>query len=130
MSDEGSAPPGQPEQDEQSGGRLAEVLAARRDKLERLRSRGIEPFALRFDPDTSLDQIRREFHGIEPGSSTGQRVVVAGRIVLIRRHGKLSFATIRDRTGDLQLFLPEDALGEGYALIDDLDLGDIVGAGG
>src|SRR6266542_1815680 len=130
MSDEGPASPGQPEQDEQGGGRLAEVLAARRDKLERLRARGIEPFALRFDPDTSLDQIRREFHGIEPGASTGERVAVAGRIVLLRRHGRLSFATIRDRTGDLQLFLSEDTLGDGYALIDDLDLGDIVGARG
>src|SRR5438876_368591 len=130
MSDEGSASPGQTEQDEQGGGRLAEVLAARRDKLERLRARGIDPFALRFDPDTSLEQIRREFHGIEPGASTGQRVGVAGRIVLLRRHGRLSFATIRDRTGDLQLFLSEDALGDGYPLIDDLDLGDIVGARG
>ena len=99
MSDEGAASAGQPEGDEQGGGRLAEVLAARRDKLERLRARGIEPFALRFDPDTSLEQIRREFHGIEPGASTGERVGVAGRIVLLRRHGKLSFATIRDRTG-------------------------------
>ncbi len=130
MSDEGAASPGQPEGDEQGGGRLAEVLAARRDKLERLRARGIEPFALRFDPDTSLDQIRREFHGIEPGASTGERVGVAGRIVLLRRHGKLSFATIRDRTGDLQLFLSQDALGDVFSLIDDLDLGDIVGARG
>src|SRR5438876_8642538 len=99
MSDEGSASPGQTEQDEQGGGRLAEVLAARRDKLERLRARGIEPFALRFDPDTSLEQIRREFHGIEPGASTGELVGVAGRVVLLRRDRRLRFATDRGRDG-------------------------------
>jgi lysyl-tRNA synthetase, class II len=122
---------GSPEEEEDPGGRLGEALSARREKVERLRARGLEPFGLRFDVDTSLEDIRREFEALEPGASTGRRVKVAGRVVLLRRHGKLSFATIRDRTADLQLFLSEDVLGpDGYALVDDLDLGDIVGAEG
>lgn len=60
----------------------------------------------------------------------GERVSVAGRIVLLRRHGKLTFATLRDATGDIQLFLSEDTLGDSYVLLDDLDLGDIIGAKG
>ena len=48
---------------------------------------------------------------------------VAGRIVLKRGHGKLSFFTVRDGTGDIQLFLSQDEMGESYQLIDDLDLG-------
>jgi lysyl-tRNA synthetase, class II len=121
---------GSPE-DEESGGRLGEALLARREKVERLQARGIEPFALRFDVDASLEDLRREFEALEAGASTGRRVKVAGRVVLLRRHGKLSFATIRDRTADLQLFLSEEVLGaDGYALVDDLDLGDIVGAEG
>jgi lysyl-tRNA synthetase class 2 len=121
-------PPG--EEDEGGSGRLHEALAARRQKLERLRARGVAPFAPGSEPDRSLAEIRAAFPALEPGAETGERVRVAGRIVLLRRHGKLSFATIRDRSDDLQLFLGEETLGPAYDLVEDLDLGDIVGAEG
>jgi lysyl-tRNA synthetase class 2 len=117
--------------DAEAHGRLEEALAARRAKLERLRERGVEPFALGYDPDRSLADVRATHEDLPPGSETGERVRVAGRVVLYRRHGKLSFATIRDRSGDLQLFLQQDAMAPGsFELLDDLDLGDIVGAEG
>jgi lysyl-tRNA synthetase class 2 len=120
-----------PDGPEEGAGRLEQALQARRAKLDRLRERGIEPFALSFQPDRSLREIRDAFAGLDPGAETDERVRVAGRVVLLRRHGKLSFATIRDRDTDLQLFLTEESLGEdGYALVEDLDLGDIVGAEG
>ncbi len=51
--------------------------------------------------------------------------------MLARRHGKLTFLVIRDRSGDLQLFCEEATLGsELYALLDEIDLGDIIGATG
>jgi lysyl-tRNA synthetase len=51
--------------------------------------------------------------------------------MLLRRQGKLSFATLQDRDGDLQLFVSDDALGEtGHAAFDDLDRGDWVGVEG
>ena len=50
--------------------------------------------------------------------------------MLARRHGKLTFLVIRDRGGDLQLFCEEATLGDGYGLLDEIDLGDIVGATG
>ena len=115
---------------EEAEGRLKEALAARRQKLERLRGRGIEPFALRFDPSTSLADIRRLHGEIGAGEETGSFVRVAGRIVLLREHAKLAFATIRDSASELQLFLTEEEMGEGYRLVEDLDLGDIVGAEG
>jgi lysyl-tRNA synthetase class 2 len=121
---EGHPPP------EDGSGRLHEALAARRQKLERLRGRGLEPFALRFEPDSSSAAVRESFADIEPGSETGTTVSVAGRIVLLRRHGGSSFATLRDASGDIQLYLTRDATGQEYALLDDLDLGDIVGARG
>ena len=53
------------------------------------------------------------------------------RVVLARRHGKLTFLVIRDQFGDLQLFCEEATLGaDRYAMLDDVDLGDIVGAHG
>jgi lysyl-tRNA synthetase class 2 len=115
---------------EEPGGRLGEALAARRQKLDRLRARGEEPFALRFDADSSLRAVRMAHGDIQPGAQTDQRVRVAGRIMLLRRQGRLTFATIRDATDDLQLFFSQDDLGERYAVLEDLDLGDIVGAEG
>jgi lysyl-tRNA synthetase class 2 len=108
-----------------------DVLAVRREKLERLRARGIDPFALRFDPDASVADLRERFGGLEPGARAGHTVRVAGRLVGLRRHGKLAFGVLRDGTGDIQLFLTEEHLGEeGFGGLDDLDLGDWVGAEG
>jgi lysyl-tRNA synthetase, class II len=116
--------------DGDEGGRLSEVLKSRRDKLDRLRASGVEPFALGFDPDRSLADVRETFGTLEPGAVTDVSVRVAGRIMLLRRQGKLAFATVRDRTGDLQLFLSQDRMGDDFALVDLLDLGDFVGAEG
>src|SRR5262245_55505256 len=120
----------EPQDDEEESGRLSEVLRSRRDKLERLRASGVEPFALGFDPDRSLAEVREAFGELQPGATTDVGVRVAGRVMLLRRQGKLAFATIRDRTGDLQLFLSQDRLGDAFDAVDLLDLGDIVGAEG
>jgi lysyl-tRNA synthetase class 2 len=106
-----------------------DVLAARREKLDRLRAGGVEPFALRFDRDATAAEVTERWGGIEAGASTGQTVRVAGRLVGLRRMGKLWFAVLRDGSGDLQLFLAEDTLKD-WDLLEDLDLGDWVGAEG
>jgi lysyl-tRNA synthetase, class II len=106
-----------------------DVVAARRHKLERLRSRGIEPFALRFDPDATAAEVAQRWGSIEAGASAGESVRVAGRLVGLRRLGKLWFGVLRDWTGDVQLFLAEDTL-EQWDMLEDLDLGDWLGAEG
>jgi lysyl-tRNA synthetase class 2 len=119
--------------DETGSSREAEVLAARRQSLERLKAAGIAPFALRFVPDAHAADLHSEFPEGTPaaGEDSGRRATVAGRVVLARRHGKLSFLVIRDRTGDLQLMCGNELLGEaGVALLNEMDLGDIVGASG
>ena len=116
---------------EETRGRLAEAVRARRDKLERLRERGIDPFALSFEPTAHAADLHDRFASLDPGGSSGLHVRVAGRMALLRRHGKVSFATLRDETGDVQLFLADDTLdAESRALLDDLDLGDVVGGAG
>lgn len=108
-----------------------DVQAVRREKLARLRARGVEPFALRFDRGALVSEVREKFGNTEPGESTGEIVKVAGRLVALRRHGQLSFGVLRDSSGDLQLMLSEDVLGEDeYTYLDDLDIGDWVGAEG
>ncbi|MBI3648031.1 MAG: lysine--tRNA ligase [Actinobacteria bacterium] len=113
--------------------REAEVLRARRESMERLRASGIEPFALRFAPDTTAADLHAEFPEgtLANDEASGRRATAAGRVVLARRHGKLTFLVIRDRTGDLQLFCEEATLGpQAYAMMEEVDLGDIVGASG
>jgi len=118
--------------DEDDGSREAEILRARRESLERLRATGIEPFALRFEPDAHAAELHAEFDGrLEPGEASGRDAIVAGRIVLARRMGKLTFLVLRDATGDLQLFVEDASMDErSRTLLSDIDLGDIVGAEG
>jgi lysyl-tRNA synthetase, class II len=111
-------------------GRLKEALRARRDALESLRARGVEPFALGYEPSAHAKDLQDRYADLAPASTTEDRVAVAGRVVLLRRHGKLSFGTLRDGTGDIQLMFSEEAMGPNYGLVRDLDLGDIVGADG
>jgi lysyl-tRNA synthetase class 2 len=111
-------------------GRLQEVLQARRESLERLRAEGIEPFALQHEKDADAAEIRKRFGDLAPGDETDHRVTVAGRAVLLRRHGKLTFITLRDATGDIQLFISDADIESSPSLLELLDLGDIVGATG
>jgi lysyl-tRNA synthetase, class II len=115
---------------EEPRGRLEEALRARREALESLRARGVEPFALGFEPTAHAAELHERYADLAAGSATDDRVSVAGRIVLLRRHGMLSLVTLRDATGDIQLMFSEEAMGPNYGLVRDLDLGDIVGAQG
>jgi lysyl-tRNA synthetase, class II len=108
-----------------------DVLVARREKLNRLRAAGIEPFALRFDRDATAAELIEAFGSLGAGDASGRTVRVAGRLMGLRRHGKLTFGVLRDGSAELQLFLSEETLGtDAYAALDDFDLGDWVGAEG
>ena len=112
-------------------GREDEVLAARRQSLDRLRAKGLDPFALGFDPSAHAADLHRRFAGLGPDEVTDEVVSVAGRVVLRRSFGKLVFLVVRDGTGDIQLFCSGEFLEAGAAeVLDEVDLGDIVGAGG
>jgi lysyl-tRNA synthetase class 2 len=114
---------------EEVPGPAEDVLAARRQKLERLRDRGAEPYALRFERDATAAEVQEKFGSLAPEDSSGQVVRVAGRLMALRRMGKVTFGVLRDVSGDLQLFLSEETL-QGYEALEDLDLGDWVGAEG
>ena len=100
-------------------------------KLDSLRASGVEPYPVRFDTTATAGGIQAEFAGLEPGASTDRRVRVAGRILLLRRQGKLSFATLADRDGSIQLFVSQKTVGEeAHDAFDRLDRGDWVGVEG
>jgi lysyl-tRNA synthetase, class II len=111
--------------------KLSDVLADRREKLERLRKAGIDPFPPEFEEREDIAEVRAAHEGLAPGIETESRHRVAGRIVGRRGHGKACFLDLRDGSGQIQLHAREDLLGEEpYQVLVDLDLGDIVGVEG
>ena len=107
------------------------LLAERRAKLDRLRSAGIEPFPHNFPDREEIATVLEAHEGLEPGTETDSVHRVAGRITGRRGHGKAAFVDLRDASGQIQLHAKEDVLGEGpFGLLDDLDLGDIIGVTG
>ncbi|MFL5832462.1 MAG: lysine--tRNA ligase [Solirubrobacterales bacterium] len=119
--------PGEQEQQQD----LSQVLEDRREKLERIREAGIEPFPHEFSGREEIAEVRAAHEGLVAGMETDSRHRVAGRIVARRGHGKACFLDVRDGSGQIQLHARKDVLGdEAYDLLVDLDLGDIVGAEG
>ncbi len=113
-------------------GDLPEQQRVRRQKLDRLRARGVDPYPLGFARTTTIADLRANHPGLVPDEETGSRVGVAGRVMRSRSGGKLCFATLRDGTGEMQVMLSQDRLGE-ESLAQwkaDVDLGDHVGIEG
>src|SRR3954451_15207447 len=100
-------------------------------KIEKLREQGIDPYPVRYDSDHTIAEIRERFADLEPESQTDEKVRIAGRLMLIRRHGGLDFADVRDATGEVQLYASAEDLGpELHAEFRTLDLGDWIGVEG
>ena len=103
---------------------VSEYERERREKLERLRQLGIDPFGQRTTGITPLAEIKSSYTS-EMGHDAGPVVKGAGRIMLKRDMGKLTFATLRDESGDLQVALDKKRLDETAWKINELlDLGD------
>ncbi len=116
---------------EPSGSGLAAEKARRLAQIDTIRSAGGTPYPYRFDRTHTIGEIRQGWGHLDAGIETDDVVDVAGRIMLKRDSGKLVFATIRDRSGDVQLFISKAVVGdEGFARIKQLDLGDWVGVHG
>jgi lysyl-tRNA synthetase class 2 len=110
---------------------LSDVLADRRQKLERIREAGIDPFPPEFGESEQIAEVCAAHQGLAAGIETDSRHRVAGRIVGRRGHGKACFIDLRDGSGQIQLHAREDLIGEAaYELLVQLDLGDFVGVEG
>jgi len=130
VSDE-EAPVEQAVEPDATGSGLAAEKVKRLDKVQALRDAGINPYPYRFDRSHTLDQLRNRYGSLEPGTETDDHVSIAGRMLLRRKQGKLIFATVHDRGGQVQLFVSKGVVGdEAFAAFDDLDLGDWLGVDG
>lgn len=140
---------------------MSQIEQSRREKLQRIQELGIDPWGSRFDGRQPIGEIRSRIGEVRfvsesgqaielpdlqsqpdldfrawlseqgKGELTGPTVRAAGRIVLLRDTGKLKFIDIRDQTGQIQLFVGKNQVGEdNWKLSDLFDLGDLIGVDG
>lgn len=107
--------------------RLERVTAQRLESLNRLRARGINPYPHSYRPSHTAAEAIALF---EQGKSSGA-ISLAGRIMARRKMGKITFFDVRDCSGKIQLSFRQDNLGQQrYESLQEIDIGDIVGAKG
>ena len=112
---------------------FTEQELVRREKLEKLRSLGLDPFGDRFDRDSLANDIKEKYKDLthEELESMDEHAKVAGRIMFIRKMGKASFFSIQDKSGKIQIYISINDIGEeDYTLFKTADIGDIVGVEG
>ena len=112
---------------------FSEQELVRREKLSKFKELGIDPFGQRFDRDSFAADIKEKYQDVEPEKFEKMKdtATVAGRIMFIRKMGKASFFTIKDKTGPIQIYISINDVGEDiYSLFKSADIGDIVGIHG
>jgi lysyl-tRNA synthetase, class II len=111
---------------------LPEQMRVRLAKAERLREAGIEPYPVGYPRTHTIAEVREQHPDLPADAATGDQVGVTGRVMLSRTGGKLCFATIRDGSGEIQVMISRDRVGDEAlaAWKSDVDLGDQIGVTG
>jgi len=108
-----------------------DFLSARREKLERLRAEGVEPFPHVYEGVEPIASVLLAHEGLEAGEDSDATHRVAGRLAARRGQGKMAWLDLLDRSGRIQLQSRVDVLGpESHERLLSLDLGDLVGVDG
>lgn len=106
-------------------------IEVRKAKRAAMIEAGENPYGHAFDYSHHAADVEAAYAQLEDGESTEDAVAMCGRIIAKRVQGKVSFFTMRDATGEIQLFCRINALGEdAYAQLKDLDVGDWIGVWG
>lgn len=105
---------------------LKEIINFRLQKLKKLRESGIDPYPHNFKPSNYSNELMDEFKSYE-----NKDVVIAGRIMALRKMGKASFFHLEDAGGRIQVYIKKDDVGESqYDMFKLLDIGDFAGVNG
>ena len=112
---------------------FTEQELVRRGKLDKFKELNIDPFGHAFKRDSFAQDLKDKYAMIEHDQfeNMDDTATVAGRIMFIRKMGKASFFTIKDKTGSIQIYISINDIGEeAYDLFKSADIGDIVGVHG
>lgn len=102
----------------------SELLSLRRDKIEKLRALGVEPYAYRSSPSHTMKGLLEEFEQLQGAAGV---VTIAGRIRSWRPHGGSIFFNIEDSTGRVQAYAKKDSVGEKqFNILGLMDIGDFI----
>src|SRR5512140_2603183 len=110
-----------------------EIITTRIEKAEALRALGVHPFGNGVAPGHLAADLHARYGGApaeeiakDPGAWS-----LAGRVLAVRSFGKAAFLKVRDRSGELQVWVKKDKVGErGFEIFKLLDVGDVVAAEG
>ena len=105
----------------------------RRNKLDKIKEYGIDPFGQKFERDAYSVEVKEKYKDVEHDAfeNMDDQATVVGRIMFIRKMGKASFFTIKDKMGSIQIYISINDIGEeNYELFKSADIGDIVGVRG
>lgn len=119
--------------DELNQEELTDQLKVRREKLHTLKEKGLDPFGKRFERSHQTADILASYNDFdkEDLEEKAVSVTIAGRIMTKRGKGKAGFAHIQDLSGQIQIYVRKDAIGEdAYEIFNTADLGDIIGVTG
>ncbi len=111
------------------------LILARREKLDRIKSSGTNPYPARSPiegPRANSQDIKIKYESVQTGQEAEGAVYFCGRMMTRRDMGKASFAHLQDSTGLLQIYVRKDAVGDAAydRFSKDYDIGDILGCSG
>lgn len=110
---------------------LGKLISTRIDKINTIRGTGVNPYPYNYDVTDFSKEIKDDFDSCNTDNETFRPVSAAGRIMSVRLMGKAAFCTIRDKKGQIQLYVAQKNIGEkDYELFKLLDIGDIIGVKG
>ncbi|GAH02490.1 unnamed protein product, partial [marine sediment metagenome] len=103
---------------------MSSDVISRYKKAKQIIESGKDAFVSKYDCKNTVGEVIELYSHLKPGESKQESISICGRIIAIRKHGKLTFADIRDQTGDIQLYLDKKRIGDIYDFFDLLDIGD------
>ena len=112
---------------------FTEQELVRREKAEKLKELGLDPFGQKFERTGLAQEIKEKYQDVEHDAfeNMDDEATVAGRIMFMRKMGKASFVTIKDKSGSIQIYISINDVGEdSYNLFKTADIGDIIGVRG
>ena len=113
--------------------KLTDQELARREKMNRIKEMNLDPFGHKYDRTDFSSELKEKYSPVDHDEleSMDVHVSVAGRIMFMRKMGKASFFTIKDKYGKIQVYISINDIGEdAYNLFKAADIGDIVGIKG
>lgn len=106
-----------------------ELMDERRKKLAILREKGINPYPYRFDRTHQSQELQEKYANLQNEEKSDDTASVAGRIIALRRMGKITFMHLQDGAGKIQIYVSKADF-EDYPRLKQLDRGDFIGVTG